>query len=220
METIELQATKREAMGGAVGMLREEGLLPAELYGRGISNIHLSISAKDFNRVLKAAGETTIVEVVIGAEKHPVLIHDIQRDRIEGTPVHVDFYQVRLDEKIKAHIPLEFTGEAPAVKALGGVLNKSMSEIEVEALPANLPHGLKIDLSVLAELNQSIYVKDVVVPAGVKILVDPESVLVTVTEMMAEEVAPVAPVAIEDVKVESEEKKAEREKEKAAVEEK
>jgi large subunit ribosomal protein L25 len=109
-------------------------------------------------------------------------------------------------------------GEAPAVKEHGGILNKSVAEIEVEALPGDLPHTLKIDLSKLTALNQSLYVKDIVVPKGVKFLIDPGTAVATVTEKMAEEV--VAPVAVDvaEVKVETEEKKAERDKEKVEKE--
>jgi large subunit ribosomal protein L25 len=116
-------------------------------------------------------------------------------------------------------VPIELVGEAPAVKALGALLNRTMSEIEVEALPAELPQKFTIDLSTLAEIGQSVYVKDLVLPKGVKIDIDPETVIVSVAEPAPEEVvAPVATVA--DVKVESEEKKAEREQAKAQSEEK
>ncbi len=227
---MDLTVQTREKLGKA-GALRKQGLIPAELYGHGLENMHLTVDAKEFKKLFKEAGENTVVTLIItgnssakpgtSGEKRPALIHDIQRDFIHDTVSHIDFYQVRMDEKITAHIPIEFVGEAPAVKEHGGLLNKSMTEIEVEALPADLPHRLTVDLSGLTALNQSAYVKDIVVPKGVRILIDLETAVATVTEKMKEEeIAPAAPVDVSTVKVESEEKKVERDKEKAEKEEK
>jgi large subunit ribosomal protein L25 len=215
---MELAVHAREKFGKAVKLLRGQGLIPAELYGHGFPNAHLAVPAKDFRKAYKEAGESTIITLIVAGKKHPALIYNVQRDSVSDEVVHVDFYQVRMDEKIKTHVPLEFLGEAPAVKEHGGILNKSVAEIEVEALPGDLPHTLKIDLSKLTALNQSLYVKDIVVPKGVKFLIDPGTAVATVTEKMAEEV--VAPVAVDvaEVKVETEEKKAERDKEKVEKE--
>jgi len=119
-----------------------------------------------------------------------------------------------MDEKIRTHIPLEFIGESPAVKNYGGILNKSMLEIEIEALPKDLPHNIPVDISQIKELDQSIYVKDLSIPKNVKILVDPETVIATVS--LPKEEAPSEPIDISAVKVETEEKKLERSKEKEA----
>jgi large subunit ribosomal protein L25 len=127
-----------------------------------------------------------------------------------------------MDEKIKTKVSLEFIGEAPAVKDKGGILNKAMSEIEVEALPADLPRHLELDLSSLDDIDKSIYVKDIKVPAGVKVLVDADTVVATVTPPVAEEVKVTEEVVdVSAVKVEGEEKRAERaaEKEKTGKEE-
>jgi large subunit ribosomal protein L25 len=153
-------------------------------------------------------------------EKHSALIHDVIRNYVTGEIDHVDFYQVRMDEKLKAKVPLEFVGDAPAIKLFAASINKTMSEIEVEALPQNLPHNLVVDLSTLDELNKSIYVRDIVVPKGVEILIDLETAVATAMPQAAEEVveAPVADVTA--VKVETEEKKAERIATKSEKEEK
>jgi large subunit ribosomal protein L25 len=217
--TMELKAEKREKFGKAARSLRATGLIPAELYGRGVENLHLSVSAKDFDRVFKQAGETGIVEIAVGGDKRSVLIHEVQRDYLSGEVIHVDFHEVRMDEKIRAHVPVEVVGESPAVKGLGGVLNRTVSELEVEALPGDLPSKFSVDISGLAELNQSVYVRDISVPKGVLILAPPDTAVVTVTPPRAEEVAPAAPAEVAEVKVETEEKKAEREKEKSAGEE-
>jgi large subunit ribosomal protein L25 len=125
-----------------------------------------------------------------------------------------------MDELVKAHVPLEFVGEAPAIKAQRAVINKSMSEIEVEAFPQDLPHSIVIDLSVLDELDKTIYVKDLKRPRGVTFLIDAETAIATATPPAPEEVvAPVETVDVAAVKVETEEKKAERDAGKAMKEE-
>lgn len=205
---MDLQAESREILGKSVKTLREQGFIPAEFYGHNIKNEHIAVKKDEFKKVFKEAGENTVISLNVGGKKQNVLIHDIQEDRISGEIFHVDFYNVRMDEKITAKIPVEFDGVAPAVKEYGGILNKTLSEIEVEALPADLPKNIIVDVSPLAELNQSIYVKDIEFPKGVKVTLDPETVIVSVSEPMKEEV--VAPVAsVEDVKVEGEEKAAE-----------
>ncbi len=217
---MDLAVKPREIFGKKVRALRRDGLVPAELYGHGIKNLHLAVGAKELDKVAKEAGTTTVVTLVLNTEKHSALIHDISRNYLTGTIDHIDFYQVRMDEKLTAKVLLEFVGESPAVKAFGAIINKSMSEIEVEALPQNLPHNLVVDLSTLDELNKSIYVRDIVVPKGVEILVDMETAVATATPPVEEEVveAPVADVSA--VKVETEEKKAERVAEKTEKAEK
>ncbi len=217
---MELAVKTREKLGKGNSVLRKEGFIPAELYGRGFENLHLTVNKKDFQKVFQEAGESTIVNLVLGGEKHTALIHEIQKDFLTDEIVHVDFHQVRMDEKIKAHIPLEFIGEAPAIKEFGGVLNKTISEIEVEALPGNLPRHFEVDLSGLKELNQSFYVSNLKVPKGVEIMVEPETVIATVTPPAEEEKIEAVPVDLTAVKVESEEKAAERAKEKEVEEKK
>jgi large subunit ribosomal protein L25 len=217
---MDLSVKPREILGKKVRALRREGLVPAELYGHGLKNLHLSVATKELSKVLKEAGMTTVVTLLLKTEKHSALIHDVTRNYMTGEIDHVDFYQVRMDEKLTAKVPLEFVGEAPAVKLFAASINKSMSEIEVEALPQNLPHNLIVDLSTLDELNKSVYVRDIVVPKGVEILVDPETAVATAIPQAAEEVVE-APVAdISAVKVETEEKKAERDAGKSEKDEK
>ncbi len=217
---MELAVKTRIKLGKGVKALRKEGLVPAELYGHGLPNVHLSVPVKDFNKVFKAAGTSTVVTLLIEKDKKPAIIHEVLHDALSGDVSHIDFYQVRMDEKIRAKVPLEFLGIPPAIKEKGAVLNRSMTEIEVEALPQDLPHAISVDLSLLDDLNKSIYVNDLKLPKGVKALVEGETAVATATPPAPEEevVAPVVDVA--DVKVESEEKKAERAAEKAAKEDK
>jgi len=218
---MELTVQKREILGRAVKSLRKEGLIPAELYGRGLENLHLSVSVKEFNKVFKEAGENTIVNVSIDGKIHPVFIYDVSYHPVTDEVRSVDFYQIKMDEKLTVSVPLEFVGVAPAVKEKNGLLVKALQEIEVEALPTDIPHDIKVDLSKLIDIDQSIYVESLEVPADIEILLDPETVVVSVTakvteeeELIAQETAAVPP---EEVKVEAEEKKAERESEKEAA---
>ncbi|MCS6789074.1 MAG: 50S ribosomal protein L25 [Patescibacteria group bacterium] len=212
---MDLKVQIRKNLGKKVKNLRNQGLIPAELYGHNISNMHLVVNFKDFNNVYRQAGESSIINLVIEDDKSknniPVLIHDIQRDYLNGNILHIDFYQIKMDEKIRTYVPLKFVGESPAVKNYGGILNKSMLEIEIEALPKDLPHEVEVDVSNLKELGQSIYVRDLKLPKGVRILIDLDNPVATVIAQKEEE-AITEPIDISSVKVESEEKKLEREK--------
>lgn len=193
---MELQVQKREKFGRQVKSLRQEGLIPAELYGHGIANEHISVSAKDFAKALKTAGENTIVNIVLNGEKRPVLIYDVKKNYITNEFLSVDFYQVRMDEKITARIPVLFNGESAGVKA-GGILIKVMQEIEVEALPSDLPKNIEVDLSALDEIGKSFMVKDLKPIKGVEFLVEPQSVIVTVKEFQEEKAPEVAAPTVE-----------------------
>lgn len=214
---MELKVQRRTILGKKTKSLRQQGLIPAELYGRDFENIHLSVSAKDFSRVFKEAGESTIIKLKVESDKgegeYNVLINDFQRSLLTNEISHIDFYSVRMDEKITATVPLEFINESPAVKEKVGILIKAMHEIEVEALPADLPHHIEVDISGLSDVGMNIRVKDLKVNKGVKLLVEPETAVATVAEMAKEEEV-VAPASVEEVKVEGEEKKKEKEEKK------
>ncbi|OHB21897.1 MAG: hypothetical protein A2939_01350 [Parcubacteria group bacterium RIFCSPLOWO2_01_FULL_48_18] len=209
---MELQAQTREKFGKAVSLLLKTGLIPAELYGRGLENLHLAVKKEDFAAVYRQAGENTIVNLKIGAETKPTLIYNVQRDPISDSYRHIDFYQVRMDETIKTEVPLVFIGESSAVKSLGGVLVKTMKALPIESLPGDLPREIGVDLAALKELDSTFYVKDLELPKGVKPTVGPETAVVSVVAPATEEeIKPTEEVTVESVKVETEEKKAQRE---------
>ena len=218
---MELSVQPRTIVGKKVRTLRREGLIPAELYGHGVKNVHLSVPAKEFGKVFKEAGATTVITLNVGKEKHAVMIHEVLHDRVLSHVVHVDFHEVRMDEKIRAHVPVEFVGESPAVKEFAAIINKALAEIEVEAFPQDIPHSFIVDLAVLDVIDKSIYVKDLVVPKGVELDIDPETVIATATPPKAVEevVVEEAPVDVSAIKSEAEEKKAERDAGKVATEE-
>lgn len=216
---MELMVQKREIFGKKTASLKKRGLIPAELYGHGLANLHLAVVAKDFLKVFKKAGESTLVKLKIENEKENnefnVLIHDFQKNYLTDEFSHIDFYSVKMDEKITTSVLLEFIGEAPAVKEMGGTLVKAMQEVEIEALPADLPHHISVDVSSIKKIGDSIFIKDLDFGNGVKVLIDLETVVATVTELAKEEEIK-SEISVESVKVEGEEKKKEKEKEKEA----
>lgn len=218
---MELNVQKREILGRKTGASRKSGLVPAELYGRGLANLHLSLPLKEFKKVFKQAGENTVVNVMLEGKKYPVLIQSVSYNPVTDDLQSVDLYQVRMDEKLKVKVPVEFIGMAPAVKEKNGLLVKSLQEVEVEALPADIPHNFEADISKIIEIGQSLYVKDLAAPSGVKVLVNPETVVATVTAKVTEEeelkMQQAAAAGVEGVKVETEEKKAERDATKTAT---
>ncbi|MEK7506211.1 MAG: 50S ribosomal protein L25 [Patescibacteria group bacterium] len=194
---MELQTKARIIFGKKTEKLRKAGIIPAEVFGRGIKNEHVSVSAKEFSKIFKEAGENTVINLVDekGA-KTPAIISDVSFDHLKNEMLSVDFHHIRLDEKIQAKVPIEFTGEAPAVKK-GLVIIKVMNEIEVEALPNEIPHRFEVDISALENPGQDISVKDLKPAAGVKILASSDATIITVAESRKEEVVtpPPAPAA-------------------------
>lgn len=221
---IELQAKPRIELGRKSNALRRAGFLPAVVYGEGIKSQSIAVTFKDFAKAYKEAGESTLVKLDVDGILLNVLIHDVTNDPIKGTPLHADFYAVRMDKAIRAKIHVEFIGESPAVKNEAGILVKIMQEIEVEALPQDLPHELRADLSGLAALESRILVKDIIFPKGVKAIADLEEIVVLVEAPRSEEElaslkeTPVVEAAPAEVKTEQEVKKELKEKEAAAEE--
>jgi large subunit ribosomal protein L25 len=182
MSTIVLKTTKREVTGKKMRAARNIGQLPVVVYGHNITPRNLWVSFLDFTKAYKAAGESTILELHSEGEKNTnVLIHDVQLDPLSGKFIHIDLLQVRMDEEIEAHIPLEFVGESAAVKALGGMLLKNTDEVLVSCLPADLPHSILVDISALATFDDHIKVGDLKVSSKVKMVSDEDMVIAGVT---------------------------------------
>lgn len=189
MKKIKLEAEKRKIFGKKVKKLRKEGILPANIYGRQVKSSAVQVPFKDFQKVYHEAGETGLVELqVTGEEKvRPVLLHNLQFDPVSHAPLHVDFYQVDLKEKITAPVPVVTVGESPAVAEKKGLLLTIINEIEVEALPTDLPENIPVDIGKLAEVDQEIKVSDLKVPSAVKILTDPSLVAVKIGPLVTAE---------------------------------
>lgn len=222
---LELTVYPRDERGKKVKNVRRQKFIPGVLYGWGIVSKPVKVAYGDFERVFKEAGESSLVTLNVaadgtdatskrGGEDTVVLIYEPTRDPVSSQFLHVDFYKVRLDQKIKINLPLEYVGESSAVRDLGGVLVKNLHEIEVEGYPHKLPKELIVDISKLATLDDDFFVKDLVRPEGIEILAEPEAVVATVVpprseaELAALEEAPeekVEEVEVAGEKVEEEE---------------
>ena len=179
---ISLSAKTRKEKGKKTNSLRGAGSIPAVVYGPKAKNISIQVDEKEFKKVLNKAGESSLIELLIEGEKDkkPVLVHDIQRNPVSGNFMHVDFFQASLTQEVEVKIPLVFEGTAPAEKDLGGTVVKNMLEIEVKALPQNLPHEIRINVDSLKTFEDHISVKDLVLPKDVEVLKKPEEIIVTV----------------------------------------
>lgn len=188
MEKIRLKAKLREERGKKVNKGRKSGLIPAVTYGKSAESQSLWIDNLDFSRLIKKHGESVIIDLSIGEKSgHNVLIHEMQQNPISGNISHIDFYQVKMDEKIETEVELVFVGEFPAVKELGGVLVKSLDKIEISCLPADLPSSIEVDIADIKTFEDHIYVKDLNIPKEVEIKDDPETVVALVTPPRSEE---------------------------------
>lgn len=202
-----LQATKRESTTKPE-QIREGGLIPAVFYGFGKESTAVSVPALDFMKVFKEAGETTAITLDLGGEKIPTLIHDLQKDPVTGMVTHVDFLVVDMNKEAEVAVPIEFIGLAEAEKSGVGVVMKVMHEIEVRALPADLPHSISVDLTPLATLSDIIHTADIVLPKGVSLVTPGEEVVASVAAF-TEEKEETAPIDLSAIEVEKKGKKEE-----------
>ena len=160
--------------------------MPVVLYGKKKSSEALTVRDSDFLKLWKSAGESSIVEVKVGGEKYNALVQDVAMDPLKDKPVHADFYVVEMDKPIKVDVQLEFTGESEAVR-VGGILVKVAHEVKIEALPKDLPHGIKVDISLLKNIGDSLSIKDLKIPQGVEVLDNPDETVVLVEAPRTEE---------------------------------
>jgi len=185
---LELGAKTRRELGKKAKHIRNKGSIPGILYGYGIEPKPVQIDSLAFKKVWKEAGETSLVSLNLedGSQK-TVLIHEVSRDVLRDIPTHVDFYAVRMDHELEADIPLVFTGVAEAVTQLGGVLVKVIHELPIRALPKDLPHEIIVDISALHTFEDQIFIKDIPLPKGVELRVEPDQVIVLVEAPRSEE---------------------------------
>lgn len=187
MKNPQLTAEKRTVLGKQVKKLRREGFLPANIYGKELASVAVQVKFSDFEPIFKEVGETGLVDIVFDGERRPVLIKNLQMNYQTRTPLHADFYQVNLKEKVKSMVPVVIIGEPKAIAEKLGVLLTPLSEVEVEALPAELPDNIEVDVTALANVDEQITVGDLKAPTGVVILTEPDQVVARIGEMMKEE---------------------------------
>lgn len=187
MEAPNLKTTTREVLGKKTRFLRRQGITPSHLFGHGIKSKALQCPTTELERIVARAGTTRLISLHVDDEKGPrmVFIREIQKDAVTSQLLHIDFYQVKMTEKMTAEIPIVFTGLAPALKGKGRILTHPVSHISVECLPDKLPSQIEVDLSPLEELQNAIHVSDIVLGPEITIITDPEQLVVKVGEVAA-----------------------------------
>lgn len=193
MSNYSVKANIRTALGRSVRALRRTGVVPANIFGKKIQSVAIQVEEKALKDVLKKAGETNLIGITVdGGKNHPVLVAGYSQDPVTGALLHVDFHEVDLNVKTTAMVPVKAVGESEAVKA-GKVLVLQRNELEVEALPANLPNEIEVDITVLTEVGSTIHAKDLKLDRSkVTLMVEDEEVIATIQEPAVEE-APAAP---------------------------
>lgn len=198
-----LTAAARTEKGSRVSSeLRADGKIPAVVYGPAHDAQAITLDTKAFEKVWHEAGESTVVELAGLGKDLSVIIHDVSVDPLYSTPTHADLFAVRTDQAVEVTVPLEFTGSAPAEKELGGTLIKVLHEIDIEALPKDLPHNIEIDVTVLKTFDDQIHVRDIVLPKGVTATTSGDDVVALVQEARAEEEETTASADVSAVEVE------------------
>lgn len=181
MEKYVLEAKKRDVIGKKVKALRREGFLPAVIYGSGIDPQPITLDTKAVNQTLKIIGANTLVTIKLGKKEHLALVRDVQREVIKRDLLHIDFQAVSLEENITSTVPIVLAGDAPAIRDFDAVLGIILDELQIEAKAKDLPDSISVDVSSLEEIGDNILVKDLVIPGEVKVLDDPEEVVVVAT---------------------------------------
>jgi large subunit ribosomal protein L25 len=207
MDKIELEVTNREILGKKVKHLRRQGITPVHLFGHGIKSLALQCDTGELEQVLAKAGHTGLIGLKLGKEKKPrtVVVREFDRDWRRGRLLHVDFYQIKMEEKIRVEVPIVLVGEAPALKSKDNMLEHELETLSVECLPAKIPANVEVDISSFTEPGQAIRVKDIALDKDIAILNDPELVVVKISwrpvEKVEEELVEVVEEAVEAEKV-------------------
>lgn len=204
---ITLKGEIREG-GKNLATMRAQGFLPAVYYGHKQKPVSCIFSMGEFKKVWKTAGESTVIVLETPKGKVNTLIYDVQMDPLRDEPIHVDFYVIEKGQEVEVHVPVEFKGVSSAVKDFGGTLVKVLHEIEVKALPENLPHSVAVDIALLTTLESQILAKDIALPVGVTLVTLPAEVIAAIA--VAKEEAEEAPVVdLSKIEVEKKGKKEE-----------
>jgi large subunit ribosomal protein L25 len=184
MTDLKIEASQREILGKKTRFLRREGVTPTHLFGHGLKSIPLQCDTAELKRIIARAGMTRLIALELEGDRHPrsVFIREIQREPLSGGLLHVDFYQVKRTEKIRADVPIVLVGEAPAMKEKGRTLTHSLTSLSVESLPDKLPPQIEIDLSPLEEVEDAVFVRDITLSPEVTVITDPDQMVVRVSE--------------------------------------
>ncbi len=189
-----LTAEKRDILGKNLKKNRKADALPAVFYGRKEKSTPIFVPYQDFLKVWKQAGESSVIALNYPDKELNALISDVSYDPVRGEPIHVDFYVVEADRVVEVSVSLDFIGTAPAVKEFGGTLLKVLHEVPISGLPKDLPNEIAVDVASLMTLESRILVKDLPIPTGIKILLNPNEVVALVSVATPEEEVPEEPV--------------------------
>jgi large subunit ribosomal protein L25 len=193
MKKVVLKAAKREVLGKKVGALRRAGKLPAVLYGHGIESTPIMLEAHEATLRLSHLTSSSLVMIDLDGKEYPALVREKQRDYLKNRLLHLDFQVISMTEKVTTKVGLELTGTAPAVKAFNAVIVTVLNELEIECMPGDLPARVVVDITGLAEIGDSIHVRDVVISDKVKILDDPAETIVVASATREEKVVEEVP---------------------------
>lgn len=180
MDTIRLAATPRTVLGKKTKQLRRQGQTPGVLYGHGLESSALQMDTRELERVYRTAGRSTLVKLAVGGSETNVIIREITMEPLRRLPVHVDFYQVRMNEPITMDVPVLFDGVSPAVEEHDGVVVHLITSVSVRCLPGDIPHAFHVDLSSLTEIDQFVTVANLQAPASVEVLTDGSDIVAKV----------------------------------------
>lgn len=195
--------------GAKSDILRKSGRVPAVFYGAGKKATSVSLSNTDFKKIWREAGESSAIVISTPAGNIDALIHEVQVDPVTDEPIHVDFLAIDMKKKIRVHVPLEFDGVSNAVKNGIGNLVKVLHEIEIEALPSNLPQKLTVDISSLETIENQIFVSDIKLPTGIEAITNSGDIVASIVAQVEEKEEVVVPVDLSAIEVEKKGKKEE-----------
>ena len=201
MEKVVLKANKRSVTGKQVGQLRRAGELPGVIYGHNFEPTAISLEAHSAGLIIPKLTSSSIVNIDLDGKLIPALVREKQKNYIKNILIHVDFQAVSLTEKIRTAVSIHFHGLSPAVKDFSAIVVHNLNQLEVEALPGDLPERIEVDLSGLVKIGDAIHVRDLSLGENVAILSDPD-VMVAVATATKEEAAEVVPVAAEGLEPE------------------
>lgn len=204
MEELKLKATKRDVLGKKNRFLRRQGVTPTHLFGHNVSSLALQCDTLDLKQVLERAGTTRLVSLSVTGEKgaKTVFVKEIQQDPFTKQLIHVDFYQIKKGQKMTMNVPIVLVGESPALKGKGRLLTHGTTELTIACLPEKVPPQIDVDISVLEDVDDAIFVKDLTVGAGIDVNNDPDQLVVKISEVSLRAAAAAEALEGEEAEVE------------------
>jgi large subunit ribosomal protein L25 len=199
MQELKIKATKREVLGKKSRFLRKQGITPAHLFGHSLESLAIQCDTNELLNVVAHAGTTRLISLKLDGDKEAknVFVREIQKDFLGRELLHVDFFQVRKGEKMTMDVPIVLVGDAPAMKGKGRVMIHGLNLLSIECLPEKVPPQIEVDVTVLLELDQSIYVKDIKLDADIKVHNEPGQLVAKVSELTVKAEEEAKPAAAE-----------------------